>query len=460
MLNQNQPELDLSDKQSEAWHYLEDDITTEVGYGGGAGGGKSFLGCAWHIHRRAKYPGSRGLIGRAKITNLEESTLITLKNVCHEMGYIEGYDYTYNSQKHIIAWRNGSKSILKDLFLYPSDPDFISLGSTEFTDNFIEEANEITLKAYEIVNSRIRYKLDEFGLIPKTLFTCNPGPGWIKDNYIIDNDSRPIQLQPYQKFVQSLVYDNPNKSFSDLYSSQLQKISSEYDQRRLLHGDWEVEPGALNPFAHQFAKWHESERAIHMPDKQLYMSVDFNLNPFAISFFHLWLDDRGLFFYTFDCEEIKNGSIPAMISLIKMKYENQLPNCLLTGDSTGDAGDMSQIDNASKFEQLRRGLGLRPSQVVIVNNPKHTDSRTDCNYLLYHSREDDLGFFHVKINPQNCKGLIRDLKTVQCDAYGSIIKRDRKDITQRSDLLDTFRSAVHTFVKKYIINHQKSVKHY
>lgn len=36
-------DITLSQKQSDAWHYLEDNITTEVVYGGAAGGGKSFL---------------------------------------------------------------------------------------------------------------------------------------------------------------------------------------------------------------------------------------------------------------------------------------------------------------------------------------------------------------------------------------------------------------------------------
>lgn len=184
--------VNLSDKQSEAWHYLEDNVTTEILYGGGAGGGKSYLGCIWHIYRRTKYPGSRGLIGRAKISALEESTLVTLKNVAAKLGYVDGYDFTYNSQKHTINWRNGSKTILKDLFQYPSDPDFVSLGSTEYTDALIEEGTEITLKAFEIVNSRIRYKLQEFNIIPKCLITCNPGPGWIKEKFILDGNLKPI----------------------------------------------------------------------------------------------------------------------------------------------------------------------------------------------------------------------------------------------------------------------------
>src|SRR5690606_19670380 len=112
---------ELSVKQTKAWDALEDEHTSEVFYGGAAGGGKSLLGCIWHIHRRTKYPGTRGLIGRSKIKSLEESTLVTLFTVLSKMKYVSGRDYKYNAQKNFIAWRNGSKTILKDLFLYPSD---------------------------------------------------------------------------------------------------------------------------------------------------------------------------------------------------------------------------------------------------------------------------------------------------------------------------------------------------
>jgi len=36
------------------------------------------------------------------------------------------------------------------------------------------EVSPVVAKAKAIVGSRIRYKLDEFGLTPKMLLTCNP----------------------------------------------------------------------------------------------------------------------------------------------------------------------------------------------------------------------------------------------------------------------------------------------
>jgi Phage terminase large subunit len=448
-----QKETDLSDKQSEAWWYLNDTTTNVVVYGGAAGGGKSFFGCLWHIDRRIRFPGTRGMVGRAKLSTLEQSTLITFFNVCTELGYRNNVDYVYNSQKHIISWRNGSLTILKDLFYYPSDPDFTSLGSTEYTDVFIDEITEITQKAYDIVNSRIRYKLSEHNLVPKLLATCNPAPGWVKEAFVSDPDGKAIELPDHVKFVTAKVTDNPDESFVKIYSQQLSRMHSEYDKARLLEGDWDVESTAINPFAFQFneAK-HTCDPLPYDRARQLHISIDFNLDPFCVTFHHIWRDTL-IHWHIFDEAEIKPGSIPAMIDAIKMRYTPYLPSSRMTGDAMGKRGEIGERDNASLYTQLKRGLHLSDSQMVLPGNPTHENSRADCNYFLYHSAKENPDFdFKVY---KNCKNTIRDLKSVQCDAFGAILKKDRKDLTQRADYMDTFRYACNTFLKAHIISHQK-----
>lgn len=441
--------LSLSKKQSLAWKYLTDSTTTEILYGGGAGGGKSFLGCVWHIFRRTTYPETRGLIGRAKLSALEQSTLITLLKVAHDMGYINGVDYRYNSQKNIINWLNGSVTILKDLFLYPADPDFISLGSTEYTDAFIDEGTEITTKAFEILNSRIRWKLNEYGLIPKILVTCNPGLGWVKERYIV-HDNKLVKLKDYQKFVQALVTDNPDKEFVKLYELQLNRLTNDYDKQRLLYGDWEAEREVESPFCNHYNPFkHESTLAVFQPSKQLVISVDFNLNPFAVTFHHAWQDSTGFHHHQFDEGEIAHGSIPAMVEFIRTKYHRYLYAAILTGDAMGNRGDISQRDNATLYQQLLLGLGMTVQQLRVHGNPTHENSRADVNYFMVH-------FPDYKINPTLCPNTCRDARVVQVDIYGQILKRNRNDLNQRADFLDAgIRYPIHNLHRQWIVNHQR-----
>lgn len=225
----------LFPKQIECFKLLEDKTTTEILFGGGAGGAKTFTGCLWQISRRLRYPGTRSVIGRAKLKNLKSTTLNTFFEVATDYcGLTPNVDFTYNANESSIKFINGSIIYLKDLFLYPSDPMFTSLGGLEITDCFVDESAEVTEKAINILNSRIRYKLDEFDLIPKTLLSCNPSKGWLYTQFY--KPSLTNDLPPHRKFLKSLVTDN--KAISPHYKSQLEKLDK-ISRERLLYGNWE-----------------------------------------------------------------------------------------------------------------------------------------------------------------------------------------------------------------------------
>lgn len=211
----------------------------------------------------------------------------------------------------------------------------------------------------------------------------------------------------------------------------------------------DIDAMAENAFAHLYkADKHESESAIFQPSKQIIIKVDFNLNPFAVTFTHYWQDREGYHWHTFDEAEIANGSIPAMADLINSKYSRWLHAAMITGDAMGNRGDISQRDNATLYQQLIRELRISPAQLKVPGNPTHENSRADVNYVL-------ANFPDYKINPVTCPNLCRDMRAVQCDAFGSIIKRDRKDLNQRADYLDTERYGINTFLRQWIQQHQK-----
>lgn len=470
--------IELSKKQSLAWKYLEDKITREILFGGAAGPGKTFVGCLWHIYRRTKYPKSRGLIGRNELKTLEQSTLVTFFNTCNALGYTPGKEYRYNQNKNLILWANGSVTVLKELKFQPSDPNFTTLGSTEYTDVFIDEGTEITLKAFEIINSRIRYKLDVFcehcgiegneghkpewickgckkqtkGLIAKIMITCNPSPGWVKERFVKE-DNLPVVLKSYQVFIPAYLTDNPSPSFIANYKQQLDAMTNDYDKLRLIHGDWDAEPKPENPFFTQFnpAK-HQSEKAVFVPGRQITFTVDFNINPFSINMSHIWRDEEGIHAHIFDELNIEAGSIPKLCDELELRYGRWKHIWRFTGDAMGKNRQINQRDHSSHYTQMRSLLKLSANQFYLPSNPTHENSREDVNYFLMH-------FPDFKVNPLTCPDTCRDLKVVQCDAFGSIIKKNRHQLDQRADQGDNVRYLVNTFMKKqWIIPHQKVLK--
>jgi len=222
--------------QKECLKYLLDNKTKEVLFGGAAGGGKSWVGVSYLILMCIQYPKTRYLMGRSKLDALKKTTLNTFFEVCTAWNLKAVQDYTFNGSSNVITFYNGSEIILKDLFLYPSDRNFDSLGSLEITGAFIDEANQITEKAKNVVASRLRYKLDENGLIPKMLMTCNPAKNWVYTEYY--RPAKDKTIKPYRKFIQSLVGDN--EYISKHYEKQLFELD-ELSKQRLLYGNWEYD---------------------------------------------------------------------------------------------------------------------------------------------------------------------------------------------------------------------------
>ena len=229
------PEIIYHDKQKQALELLSiDNPISQVLYGGGVFSGKSFLGCDWQIKRRLKYPGTKGLIGRAELKKLRLSTMQTFFELCTLHGLKPNVHYTYNGQDHVIKWYNGSQTILMDLADMPSDPDFQRFGSIEITDYFVDEVAEVSKRCIDILQSRVRYKL--INDRAKGLMTCNPAKGWLYNDFYFANLKG--NLRSDRAFVQALPTDNPY--ISQTYLENLQKLP-EYDRKRLLEGNWEFD---------------------------------------------------------------------------------------------------------------------------------------------------------------------------------------------------------------------------
>ena len=166
--------MELTRKQTEALDYLEDGKTIEVLFGGGAGGGKSGVGCYWLLKCALKYPGSRYLMARRAAATLRQTTLNTLRQVARLQGLPDSWLRVNDQRGEVAVGTAGSVILMRHLPARPSDPEFDELGSLEITGAFIDECNQVSLRAWNVGRSRIRYRLGEYGLVPKMLGTCNP----------------------------------------------------------------------------------------------------------------------------------------------------------------------------------------------------------------------------------------------------------------------------------------------
>lgn len=256
--------------------------------------------------------------------------------------------------------------------------------------------------------------------------------------------------EPGFKSLHYTSYDNPliPKEEIDLLIKQMTPQEAQQE----IFGEF-VEYAGNNPYAHNFIPTkHESISAVQDAHKQIYDSIDFNLNPFAGIFFHKWRDSAGPHFHVFNEMEIQNGSNEKLIEFIIERYRQHVPTMQITGDYTGKKRQQGLPDLASQWLQLERGLapyGFRPSQLILKPNPFHSNARADVNYFLYH-------FPDFKINPVTCPNLCRDMRIVQVDNFGEIIKQTRTDASQRADYMDCLIYGISTFCGDDIDRHQKT----
>jgi hypothetical protein len=356
--------MKLISKQENAVYYLKDNETKEIVYGGAAGGGKSALGILWLIEQSQKYPGTRWLMGRAKLKALKETTLNTFFELTTKLEISN--QFNYNSQSGVITWNNKSEILLKDLFLYPADPNFDSLGSLEITGAFVDECNQISHKAWQILKSRIRYKLNEYNLIPKLLGTCNPSKNWVYNQFYIKQKNGKIESD--KKFIQALPQDNPH-----LPASYLESLLSldENSKQRLYYGNWEYDndPAKLidydkiqNVFTNEFVEGGE-----------MYISADiarFGSDKMVIC---VWSGFRVIDLITLNKSSIVE--IAQLIRELANKYKVTMSKIIIDEDGVG-GGVVDMLRGCKGFINNSKPL-LVENQIVQYQNLK-----TQCYFKL------------------------------------------------------------------------------
>lgn len=212
-----------------------DNKTNEICFGGSAGGAKSVLGSIWIVSLCLQYPGIRTLVGRTVLATLKQTTFKTLLEVLGPkfMNLQSEKHYTYNAQSNVVTFYNGSEIILKDLEDKPSDINKDSLGGLELTAVWVDEAVQISFETFSVLKSRIRFKLDEYGLIPKILLTSNPGQNWLFKRFYLPWEEE--TLEDNKIFIPSLPLDNPHLPIS--YIDMLKELPPQ-QRERLLMGNW------------------------------------------------------------------------------------------------------------------------------------------------------------------------------------------------------------------------------
>jgi phage terminase large subunit len=404
--------MELSIKQTFALDLLEDKTTNEVLFGGGAGGGKTALGCYWQLKQRLKYPNTRGLIGRAVLKTLKETTLVSLFQVAKMQGLEAGKHYKYNGQSNQIEFFNGSVILLKDLYSYPSDPNFDELGSLEITDAFIDEANQVDDKARNIIKSRIRYQLDQNDIVPKVLYTCNPAKNWTYSEFYKPQQDGSISNN--KRFISSLIDDNPfiSKHYKENLLT-LDKVSME----RLLFGNWEYldDPSQLI----DYDKILDSFSSSFVSSGPPYITCDVARFGSDSTVIGIWDG------YRVKLHQFSGKSVVEVADLIK-KYQTEykVPTSQIVVDEDGVGGGVVDILRCKGFVN-----NSSPLENPITRQKENFDNlKSQCYFKLAEYINDSK--LYIMADGKQKQSIIEELeqvkqKSVDNDSKKGVIPKDR-----------------------------------
>jgi hypothetical protein len=404
--------MELSIKQTIALDLLEDKTTNEILFGGGAGGGKTALGCYWQLKQRLKYPNTRGLIGRAVLKTLKETTLVSFFQVAKMQGLEAGKHYKYNGQMSQIELFNGSVILLKDLYAYPSDPNFDELGSLEITDAFIDEANQIEDKARNIIKSRIRYQLDENELIPKVLYTCNPAKNWTYSEFYKPQVDGTIAKN--KQFIASLIDDNP--FISKHYKENLLTLDT-VSKERLLFGNWEYsnDPSILI----EYDKILDSFNSGYIPTGPHYITCDVARFGSDSTVVGIWDGFR------VKLHQYNGKSVVEVAEIIKQfQAEHQVPNSQIVVDEDGVGGGVVDILRCKGFVN-----NSSPLENPITRQKENFDNlKSQCYFKLAELMNDNKIFINASGTTK--EKIIQELeqvkqKSVDNDGKKGVMPKDK-----------------------------------
>jgi hypothetical protein len=416
-------------KQDLAWEYLHDNVTTEILFGGGAGGGKSYLGCIWILKNCFSYPETRWMIGRSVLKSLKESTLNTMFGIFRDANLKKDIHFKYNEIAGTITFKNGSQIYLKDLFQNPSDPEFDVLGSTEFTGAFIDEVSQIVFKAKEIVKSRLRFKLDQYSLIPKLLMTTNPTKGWVYEDYY--RPDKENKLKHYQKFIQCLVSDNPK--VSKHYIATLEQLN-DGSRERLLFGNWDFDddPAIMIPY----------NKIIDIFDTVLVNDSDNNNNNkyIIVDVARFGKDSTVISVWT-GLNLIKIERIPKSdlvfvykrIEALRGEFKISITNVVVDEDGVG--GGVVDMGSYKGFVANSSVIDIRSHKEKTDNVPKpnYNNLKSQCAFTIAQHINDGLVSITCDIEPDIKSAIIADLSSFKThnqdkDGKNCFIPKDKQKL--------------------------------
>lgn len=342
--------------------------------------------------------------------------MITFNEVVKDFGLEWGKHLKLNAQDWVIKFYNGSEIKLAELKYLPSDPEFNRLGSTAYTDGFIEEAAEITETGFEVLLSRLRWMLDIYDLEPSLLLTCNPDDGWLYKEFY-----KPFlegKLDEDRAFVQAKVTDNPNPIFLEKYKRSLERIKDVKLKAKLLDGDWDYNSDANSLFTQSQIVDSFYKIFIGTNNKK-YITCDvarFGSDDIVIIYWDDWRAEEII-----EHQKLGTNETAQRIIDLANKYGVIRSHILVDQDGIG-GGVVDQIPGCLSFVNNGRPIQTQTDKDALPEQYEHL--KAQC--FIYLSDNFDKLYLNTRNDP-----ILQDKIAVELKAHKKVLNGKKINITEK-----------------------------
>lgn len=413
---------------------------------GGRDSGKSHFATQKSILDCLRLPYFRCILVKKTYESIKDSQWQSIKDLIHEWNL--EHLFKFKTSPLEIECVNGNKFIARgcdkpEKLKSIKDPSHV----------WYEEGNQLTYEDFITITSTIRSTQAEY---LQEILSFNPEHDgeletfWIYKHFFRGrqeksfSDSLDIEIDGEKSSMPFTVHhstylDNPYCTPERKVILEGLKETSPYYYNVFTKGEWGVKE-VEQPYITAFEEEKHVKEIEPNFKRQLIFSFDFNIDNTSVVVGQVGND------YIHLLDELTANDLPALCDKIKFKYGKHLASCYITGDRSGQNRTHLISDNMNSYRLIKNRLNLSSRQFKILVNPPHKDNRVTCNTLLA---------FHPNfyIHPR-CKETIFDLKFVECDQDGKIIKKNRTVSNQKADKLDCFRYLLNTFKKKWVKNYR------
>ncbi len=266
-------DIEITQKQ---YDFINAD-STEVLFGGAAGGGKSYGQLADALIFALKHPSSKQLILRRTYSELEKSLIRV------SLGLYPKEIYTYNSSNHTGRFANGS---ILDFGYCAGENDVYQYQSAEYDVIRFDELTHFTEFQYLYLISRIR---GANGYPKQIKSSTNPGGIghlWVKKRFVDIGEPQTVYSDANggtRIFIPSKIDDNTFLMKSDPEYKRRLLALPENQMKALLYGDWNIFEGQ---YFTEFDYGKHTCKPFEIPKEwRKYRTLDYGLDRLAC----LWI---------------------------------------------------------------------------------------------------------------------------------------------------------------------------